>query len=103
MTEQQQELICIYILQLSNGKHYTGMTNDMERRIMEHLRGESKSTKRFLPLEVIFVVRILDRKKARRVEVQIKRQGAKRWLNEMRFSHHRCEYNITTEPKEWKN
>ncbi len=100
---EKQEEICVYILHLSNGKHYTGMTNDMERRILEHLAHECKSTKRFLPLEVIFVVRILGRKEARRIEVRIKRKGAKRWLDEMRFSKDRSEYNITTEPKEWKN
>ncbi|MFH2094101.1 MAG: GIY-YIG nuclease family protein [Bacteroidota bacterium] len=30
----------IYIVQCSDGLYYTGMTNDLERRIMEHQNGE---------------------------------------------------------------
>ena len=99
---EKQVEICVYVLYLSNRTYYTGMTNDMERRILEHLHGQSKSTRAFLPLECVFVARIEGRKEARKLEVRIKSRGAKRWLNEMRFNKLRYEYNITTQPKEWK-
>ncbi len=100
---EKQTEICVYILHLSNGKHYTGMTGNLDRRMKEHANGGSRSTRWHLPMELIFVARSEDRKEARRIEVRIKRKGAKRWLDEMRFSKDRSEYNITTEPKEWKN
>ena len=78
------------------------MTGNLDRRMKEHKNGESWSTKRFLPMELIFVARIEGRKTARKLEVRIKSRGAKQWLNEMRFSKMRYEYNITTQPTEWK-
>lgn len=99
---EKQVEICVYVLYLSNGMYYTGMTANMDRRMREHESGQSWSTKRFLPLELIFVARIEGRQLARRLEVRIKSRGAKRWLNEMRFNKLRYEYNITTQPKEWK-
>ena len=99
---EKQVVICVYVLYLSNGMYYTGMTGNLDRRMKEHKNGESRSTKRFLPMELIFVARIEGRKKARLLEVRIKSRGAKQWLNEMRFNKLRYEYNITTQPTEWK-
>lgn len=99
---EKQVVISVYVLCLSNRTYYTGMTADMDRRMKEHKNGQSWSTKRFLPLELIFVARIEGRKIARKLEVRIKSRGAKRWLNEMRFNKMRYEYNITTQPQEWK-
>ncbi len=100
---EKQELICVYILKLANEKHYTGMSNHMGRRLMEHLSRQCKSTRNHLPLEVIFAVEIKGRKKARVLECRIKAQGAKRWLNRFRFSKDRNEYDIHVIPKEWEN
>ena len=99
---EKQVVICVYVLYLSNRTYYTGITGDLDRRMKEHKNGMSWSTKRFLPMELIFVARIEGRKIARKLEVRIKSRGAKRWLNEMRFNKLRYEYNITTQPKEWK-
>ncbi len=33
----------IYVLKCSGGMLYTGFTNDLERRIVEHQEGKSKS------------------------------------------------------------
>jgi len=98
---EKQEYICVYILQLSNGTYYTGMTNNIGRRMGEHDSGMSRSTKRFLPVKLIFSLRLIGRQTARKLEVQIKHTGAKRWLNKLRFSQFRSEYDIQIEPNEW--
>ena len=99
---EKQVVICVYVLYLSNGMYYTGMTGNLDRRMKEHKNGESRSTRLFRPVKLIFVARIEGRKTARKLEVRIKSRGAKRWLNEMRFNKLRYEYNITTQPTEWK-
>jgi len=90
---KKEEPIYIYILRLVDGTHYTGITNDLERRMQEHQRGESKSTKFKLPIQSIFVTKVGDRLRAREVEVQIKRRGAKRWLNDLRFKNTKYDFN----------
>ena len=34
----------IYILECSDGSYYTGITNDIERRLIEHQSGEDKKS-----------------------------------------------------------
>jgi len=70
----------IYILKLSDNRHYTGMTNNITRRLKEHEKGQSKSTQRALPVKLIYLRTAADRKTARRIEVKIKRIGASRFL-----------------------
>jgi putative endonuclease len=36
----------VYILRGSNGRHYIGSTTDLERRLAEHQRGHTHTTKR---------------------------------------------------------
>ncbi len=70
----------VYILRMSNGKYYTGITNDLDRRITEHKQGRSKSTRRYLPLEIQWIRIEKTRKEARALEVKIKSRGARRFL-----------------------
>ena len=75
--------IFIYILQLSNGKYYTGITNDINRRLNEHNDGKSLSTKYYLPFNLIMVAVRDSYVKARMLEVQIKTTGANKYLNKL--------------------
>jgi putative endonuclease len=43
----------VYILKLSNEDYYVGRSDNLKRRIGEHLRGEDKTTSKFLPLKLI--------------------------------------------------
>lgn len=79
-------MITVYILLLSNGKYYTGMTNCIERRFLEHSSGRSKSTKRNLPCELIHTELHRDRKAARAKEVYIKNKGAFKYLLSLKYS-----------------
>jgi len=44
-----------YVLKsLKNGRHYTGSTNNLERRIGEHNSGQTKYTSQAGPFELIY-------------------------------------------------
>lgn len=45
----------VYILECSDGSYYTGHTDDLEKRIMQHMHGCSKSyTSKRLPIKLVF-------------------------------------------------
>ena len=71
--------IFVYILKLSNGKYYCGITNDRERRLREHNEGKSKSTRRYKPVKLVYSRSYESRILARKREVQIKSRGVQRF------------------------
>lgn len=75
-----------YILKLNNSTYYTGITNNIARRLLEHKNGYSKSTKWHLPVTLIYLKDFSTRQASRRLEVKIKNFGAKRYLNKLKFS-----------------
>ncbi len=45
----------MYILNCANGQYYTGSTNNLERRLVEHQKGEGANfTKKHLPVELVY-------------------------------------------------
>ena len=46
---KQKMFSYVYILRLSNGDLYKGVTNDLRRRIDEHTNGKVESTKHYRP------------------------------------------------------
>lgn len=45
----------MYILKCSDGSYYTGSTNDLDRRLEQHKRGEGANhTKSRLPIKLIY-------------------------------------------------
>lgn len=47
--------VYMYILLCSNGHYYTGSTNDLERRLIEHQNGEGANfTRKHLPVELVY-------------------------------------------------
>ena len=45
----------MYILRCSNDSYYTGSTDDMERRLIEHSEGRgSNYTRKYLPVELVY-------------------------------------------------
>lgn len=73
-----------YILQLNDKSFYTGITNNLARRIIEHQSGKSKSTKRNLPVKLCHYWTFKTRKESRLLEVKIKNRGAKKFLEQYR-------------------
>jgi putative endonuclease len=64
----------VYILRCADQTLYTGITNDIERRVSEHNRGAgAKYTRGRTPVELVFVESTSNRSEALRRENAIKR------------------------------
>lgn len=62
-----------YMLQCADGTLYTGITNDIEKRIAAHNGGTaSKYTRSRLPVRLVYSETCPDRSAASRREIQIK-------------------------------
>lgn len=77
--------IWLYILKMANHKLYTGITNNIARRLLQHAKGHSKSTKYHRPVILIHTEKHPNRKAARKQEVYIKNMGARKYLNRLFF------------------
>ena len=75
--------IGVYILECSNGRFYTGSTDDVERRVAEHRRGKSKATKNLLPVELKAFIECKSLADARALEYQIKQQKSRKVIERM--------------------
>ena len=70
----------VYILKCSDGSYYTGITNDIERRLFEHMEGSNRLSYTYTrrPLELVFIAEFTDPETAISVEKQIKRWSRKK-------------------------
>ena len=63
----------VYLLRGSNGRHYLGSTNDLERRLQEHKAGKTYSTRRLgREIELITSRECASLDEARALERQLK-------------------------------
>jgi putative endonuclease len=74
------KLYYVYILKCSDNLTYTGITNDLSRRLEEHQKGLNKNcfTYKRRPLELIFKQDFNDIKQAIYFEKKIKKWSAKK-------------------------
>ncbi|MDP3731876.1 MAG: GIY-YIG nuclease family protein [Candidatus Omnitrophota bacterium] len=64
----------VYIIKCKDAKLYTGITNNLERRIKEHNSGKGcRFTKCRVPVKLLYTENCLSRPHALRREAQIKR------------------------------
>jgi len=64
-----------YILRGGSGRHYIGSTTDLERRLKEHRRGHTHSTKRLGDnLVIVAAVEVATLGEARALEREMKRK-----------------------------
>jgi len=71
----------MYVLELSDGTLYTGITNNLEKRIKDHENGKgSKYVKSRLPLKCIYTESCLDRSDASKKEAAFKKLTKKEKL-----------------------
>ena len=63
-----------YILKCIDGSYYTGSTDNLEQRILQHKNGQgSEWTKTRLPVSLVWSQEFNSREEARQAEQQIKR------------------------------
>ena len=64
----------VYIVECADGTLYTGITNDLDKRLAAHNSGTaSKCTRSRLPVKLVFTEDQPDRAAASRREIEIKR------------------------------
>jgi len=74
----------VYILKFKiSGRYYIGSTVNFKRRLVQHLRGHTYTTKKFGEFEVKLVQRYQDIKEAHWVERKIKSWKRKDFIDKM--------------------
>ena len=69
-------------------RYYTGSTEDLENRLIEHNSGETKSIKPGIPWQIVHTEEFPTRPEAVKREKQIKARGAGRYLLELTTKQH---------------
>ncbi|WP_373275019.1 GIY-YIG nuclease family protein [Parapedobacter tibetensis] len=62
------------------GKYYTGSCSDINKRLAEHNKGQSRYTKSGIPWGIVKDFEAANRREALKLEARIKKRGAKRFL-----------------------
>ncbi len=68
----------LYLIRCRNGRLYTGITTDVERRFEEHEGGDKKGSKYLrgkAPLELVLKKKVGDRSMALKIEARIKKMS----------------------------
>ncbi len=77
MSRESQSSWFVYIVQCSDASLYTGITVDLEQRLLRHNQGEgARYTRARLPVRLVYSETAADRAAASRREWQIKRLSA---------------------------
>lgn len=72
----------VYVLQSDlDKKFYTGITQDLMKRVGEHNSGVSKATKTRVPLKLVYYEFCLNHKDAMKRERYLKTTWGKRYIN----------------------
>ena len=69
------DMYFVYIIETEDGTYYTGMTNDLSRRMQEHLSGSSRSAvylKTHRPVYVVHISECTTRSEAMKLEHRLK-------------------------------
>ncbi|MDP2668346.1 MAG: GIY-YIG nuclease family protein [bacterium] len=73
-------MFTVYILRDQNGNLYKGATSNLERRLKEHRKGNTKTTRRMEDLNVVYTEIYETFAKARAREVYLKSAAGRRFL-----------------------
>jgi len=77
-------IIFVYALKNKiNNEIYVGISNDPERRLMEHNVGKNRYTKAFMPWTIFFTETCENYEAARKREIYFKSAAGKRKLREI--------------------
>ncbi len=80
-----QKRYTMYILEMSNGKYYAGITNNIKRRLGEHRTKKKGYCFKFLPVLLVHMRVFNTRKEARKEEVKAKQMSPRRYYLRHRF------------------
>jgi putative endonuclease len=74
-------MVTLYVLKGNSGKRYVGITNDLERRLREHLSKKSKAGQLLEDFIVLHTEIFPDHKTAREREKFLKSGLGRAWLD----------------------
>ena len=66
----------VYVLKMVNGQVYIGFTPDLKGRIQKHKSGKVLTTKKYLPVHLLYYESYLSKDDALKREKMIKRYGS---------------------------
>ncbi len=76
--QNKNDIYYVYILECADGTYYTGITNDLIKRLKTHNLGKaSKYTKVRLPVKFVYTETCSDKSSALRREIEIKKLSRK--------------------------
>lgn len=75
----------VYIILTHYGTFYTGITNNLYRRYLEHEKGKSAYLRKFKPKKYVYVEIYETRARAAKEEKKIKRVGAKKYMLKLKY------------------
>jgi putative endonuclease len=70
----------VYVLKDSSGKFYKGFTNNLERRLKEHKRGHTITTRKMQDLKVVYAEKFATFEEAREREVYFKTAAGRKFI-----------------------
>ena len=73
----------LYILELNNGMYYKGQTDDINKRLKEHLTGNVQTTANKLPFKLVHVEICHSRQQARQLEKYFKSGYGREIIHEL--------------------
>jgi putative endonuclease len=74
----------VYVIKSAvDGRLYKGLTCDLQKRINEHNRGKTKTTKAFKPWELVYYEKFSTREEARQREKYLKTGNGRRFLKSL--------------------
>jgi putative endonuclease len=81
-SESILQKITLYVIQgISSGKRYVGITRNLEKRLHEHRRGDSKGGQVIGSFKLIYTEEFQDYSSARKQEIFLKSGQGRNWLN----------------------
>lgn len=75
-------MITLYVLKGNEGKRYVGITNDLNRRMMEHRSNKTKGSQVIGEFTLLHTEEYTDHKSARKREKFLKSGQGRRWLDD---------------------
>jgi putative endonuclease len=73
-------MYAVYVLKDVRGKLYRGMTNDIDRRLREHVYGKTRTTSRMEGLSLVYFETFDNFDEARKRELYFKSAAGRRFL-----------------------
>ncbi len=80
MKEEIQEYYVYVLYSKAFDRYYKGFNKDLQKRLIQHNKGETKSTKPYIPWEIVYYEKFDSKEKALAREKYLKSAAGRRFL-----------------------